>query len=452
MLLKKILSCCVGFVFFCCQSNAQSVKELSLQDCIKTALQNATSVLKGNNSIAAAGLQVAATYAQFLPNAVAGGGYNFDRGNHFYSSTGPLLVNDNRSSLNYQLTSSLNIFTGYYNYTSWKASALNQKIASLTLERAKQQIKLDVTQAFLQVVLDKKIVLLDSANYDVSLKREAQLQMLTEVGRKARTELYQQQAQTSADKLKLINAKNKVQNDIVSLLQKLRIDKFDQYSLADVVIDEDANIAKYANEDALLNSALQDRVDFAAAKLATQAADLNISKLKSGYLPWVSLNAGLYNNAAYFHSLTVAQQNEQPSSQVSIPEQMYKYTFAMIGVNANWNIFDRYVTKTNVALTKIESENSRIDEQDIKLNIVASIKQAHNDYVNALQQIETATAGLTAAQKAFDAVNGRYTEGATDFITEQNAQQALLQAQQNRVLALVNMMLQKNVIDYLVGE
>ena len=184
----------------------QPVKILNLQDCINIALERSTSVLKGNNNVAYAGAQVLAAYGQYLPNLAAGGGINYGAGNTFYSSAGPELVNTSRSQYNYQLTSSLNLFTGYYNYSTWKSAKLNQEISNLSLTRAKQQIELDVTQSYLQVILDKKIVTLDSANLSTSLKREDQLVALTEVGRKAKTDLYQQQAQTSSDKLLLINA------------------------------------------------------------------------------------------------------------------------------------------------------------------------------------------------------------------------------------------------------
>src|ERR1700744_2772193 len=135
-----------------------AVRMLSLQDCIDMALTNSTAVLKGNNNVALAGTQVLAAYGQYLPNLIAGAGYNYDRGNNFYSSAGPELINENRSQFNYQLTSSINIFSGYYNYSNWKAAKLNKDISNLTLDFAKQQIELDITQSYLQVLLDRKIV------------------------------------------------------------------------------------------------------------------------------------------------------------------------------------------------------------------------------------------------------------------------------------------------------
>jgi outer membrane protein len=241
------------FIIF---SGTIGVRSLSLSDCIGIALPNSTAVLKGTNDVALAGTQVLAAYGQYLPNVQAAGGYNYDLGNNFYASTGPYLAYTARSAYNYQLTSSINIFTGFYNYSSFKAAKLNRNVAELTLERAKQAIELDITQSFLQVILDRKLVLLDSNNLVVSLQREQQLQMLTDVGR-ARTDLYQQQAQTSSDQLLLINSHNRLKNDKIILLQKLRIDSADSYELADMAIDDGADAARYGNVQDLVQEGLQ---------------------------------------------------------------------------------------------------------------------------------------------------------------------------------------------------
>jgi outer membrane protein len=425
---------------------------LNLQDCISIALQKATAVLKGNNDIAIAGTQVLAAYGQYLPNVVAAGGYNYDKGNNFFGSTGIALARQSRSAYDYQLTSSVNIFTGYFNYSNLKVAKLSQQIAGLSLERAKQAIELDITQSYLQVVLDRKIVDLDSNNLATSLKREQQLTLLTGVGRTARTDLYQQQAQTSSDQLLLINSRSRMQNDKILLLQKLRIDSTENYDLLDIPIEDNAETLRYGNQDALVQEGVHDRVDLRSAEYSVQASDWNIKKFRSGYLPTVNVSGGLYNNGASFNSLNVNGVDALPSSQTSPFTQLYKNTYGLLGVSATWNIFDRNFTRSNVAAAKIVADDARIDREDTRIGIVTSIKMAHNDYINAVQQMETVDKGLIAAQQAFDAVNARYQQGATDFITESNSQQVLLQAQQNKIEASVNMMLQKKAIDFFTGS
>src|SRR5580698_3879577 len=122
-------------------------KVLGLQECIDIGLNRSTEVLKGRNNVELAGALVLNAYGQFLPDLNAGAGVNYSAGKSLAVTTGPILVNANRSAYNYQLTITLNIFTGKYNYASLKAATLNRKSSELTLERARQQISLDVTQS-----------------------------------------------------------------------------------------------------------------------------------------------------------------------------------------------------------------------------------------------------------------------------------------------------------------
>jgi outer membrane protein len=434
-----------------CMAQPANVRVLSLQECIDIALQRSTQVLVGNNNVTQAGALVLAAYGQYLPNLQAGAGYNYDGGNNFYSSGGVTVANEARSAYNYQLTSSLNIFTGYYNRSNLKYTKINKQIADLTLNRAKQQIELDVTQSYLQVVLDSRLVALDSSNLLTSEKREDQLTMQSQVGRVAKTDLYQQQAQTSNDKLTYINAKGRLLDDKVVLLQKLRIDSTDSYDFAEININDNADAGTYGNRDILIQEALKDRLDLQSARASVDAADWNIKRNRSTILPRVTLNAGVYNNGAYFNSLAV-DGSQTPVSQSSIPYQLGNYTYGLVGINATWNIFDQFLTKSNVIVAKMQASDANISLQDTLIGVTSDIKQAYTDYTTAVQQMETVGAGLYAAQQAYEAVNAQYREGATDFITESNAQIVLLQAAQNKVQASVNMMLQKKVIDYYVGN
>jgi outer membrane protein len=270
----------------------QGPRVLNLDDCIHIALDRSTAVLKGNNDVALAGTQVLAAYGQFLPNVQAAGGLNYDKGNNWFGSTGVALAGEARGVYNYQLASSVNLFTGYFNRSSLNMAKLNQQISGLSLDRAKQQIELDITQSYLQLVLDRKIVVLDSNNLSVSISREHQLSMLNEVGRTAKTDLYQQQAQTSSDQLLLINARSRSQNDKILLFQKLRIDSVEVYEIADLPIDDEAEAGKYGNIDALVVEGVQQRIDLRSADLNIQANDWNIRKLRSGYLPTVQFPKG----------------------------------------------------------------------------------------------------------------------------------------------------------------
>jgi outer membrane protein len=453
---NRIRTVCTGLLGFWGGSalgQPGPVTTLSLQDCIDRGITQSTPVLQGQNNVALTGTQVLETYGQlFLPNLQAGAGYNYSVGNNFYGTEGPTLVRSNRGAFNYQLTSSINIFSGYNNLSAWKAAQLNQKSAVLSLDFAKQQIAEDITQNYLQVILDRRFVGLDSENYVISQRRQDQLQALVDVGQRAKTDLYQQQALTAQDHQLLTTSENQLRSDKILLLRKLRLDSLDNYQFADLTIDDNPAADQYGDEETLVKRALNDRVDIRASELNTEVAQWDIKRFKSGYLPSVSFGAGLYEAGAYFNSLYVNSVDLKPAYQESLGNQLFKQINGVFGINATWSIFDKYYTKSNVQAARINLDNTRINLEDNKILVVSQTRQAYGDYSTAIQQAVTAQKGLTAAQEAFDNITGRYKQGISNFIDLSNAQLVLLQAKQTSVQASISIMLEKRVIDFFTGH
>src|SRR6478735_5613526 len=236
-----------------------SLKTLSLEESIQIALTKSTTIIKGQNALDITGAQVLGAYGQFLPDVIFNGAFAYTGGDNLLIVTAPTLVSSQRSNITYQLVSSINIYNGFANRASLRAALLNKEMAGFSLERAKQQITLDITQSYLQVVLDKQIVEFAKQNYQMSVKREEQLTGLVTVGRRAQSDLYQQQSQTSLDQQFLINAENKLLNDKLILLQKLRINAGGNYDFTAVAIDESPLGNEYANDQALIETALAQR-------------------------------------------------------------------------------------------------------------------------------------------------------------------------------------------------
>ena len=88
------------------------------------------------------------------------------------------------------------------------------------------------------MILDRRIVEYARENLNASLQRELQLTELTNVGRKAKVDLYQQQAQTSSDSLFLIQSQTKAKNDKILLMRKILIAESEKYDIADVQGDD----------------------------------------------------------------------------------------------------------------------------------------------------------------------------------------------------------------------
>lgn len=449
----KVKGIVLLFAFFAISGlNAQEVKTLTLEEAIQTALTNSTTVIKGKNAIGISGAQVMGAYGQFLPDVNLGSAYSYTGGDNLLTVTSPTFVSSQRTNITYQVVSSINIYNGMANRAALKASLLNKESAELTLERARQQITLDITQTYLQVMLDKQITEFAKQNVQASLNRENQIKELVTVGRRAQSDLFQQQSQTSLDQQFLINAENKLLNDKILLLQKLRINASANYELAEVPVDESPLGAEYADEATLIDKATSQRFDLKASQRTQDALLLYVQRSRSGYLPRVSLTGGMYGVGARFNKLYINGVNSLPAEQRSWGTQLSDQMYGAVALNVGWTLFDKNVTRSNVAIARINAANAKVDYENVNLQITAEVKQAMTNYRTALQQIITSQKGLDASQQAYETLNGKYAVGSANFIELSNAQNNLLLAKQNRAQSSISLFLQKKVIDYYLGN
>ena len=114
-------------------------------------------------------------------------------------------------------------------------------------------------------------------------------------------------------------------------------------------------------------------------------------------------------------------------------------------------MFDRYLTRLNVARAQEIASNAAIDAQDRRLQVEGDVKEALNDYQSAYLQIGSAEKGMKAAQESFDAVQARFEVGASSIVDLLIAQTALVQAQASLAQARIDFTLEERAIDLALG-
>ena len=431
----------------------EGATELSLEKSVEHALHEATSVLKAKNNYDQTGMQLLQGYAQFLPNLVGNAGYSYSNGNNYYTQSTPTFVTSENNGANYSLSSTLNIFNGLGDISNLKSAVRKDQASSLTLKRAKQQIALDVTQSYLQVVLDKQIVAIGVENLNRSRARERLLEEQTRIGVKNLADLYRQQAQTSNDESFLLSSENKLRADQVFLLQRIRYDVAKNYRFIDPPISEkEEGLSRFSNEQRLIELALSNRVDLRASELNSDAAHYDVGVQRANYLPQLNFGALLSSSGRTLTNQVVNGVNVEPPNQNSQWNQLQNQTNYTFGLTLTWTFFDRLITPLNVEKARVIADNLDLDAQDQKLAVQGEIRRAFGDYQTALAQLHSSKRGLTAAEKAYEVVVGRYNVGSANFVDLTTAQSSLVQAQSARAQALIGYILEGKSMEFALGE
>jgi outer membrane protein len=429
---------------------------LSLEESVEIAIQTATSVLKAQNDVMSTGAQLLQAYGQFLPNLGATANYTYSNGSVFLSQSSPQLVHGSSTGAGYNITSDLNLFNGLADYSGLRSALLKKDASQLTLYRAKQQIALDIAQSFLQVVLDDKLVEINRKNLQESQERERLLQEQTKVGVRSLADLFRQQAETAQDESLLLTAENKTRQDQILFLKKLRADISKKYHFVEPPLSEGDPAGKvdprYKNESALMKSALTNRTDLKAADNQANAAHWDVKVNWASYLPKLNLVGSMISGGAYLNSTTANGATITPPEQSNLGYQLGTQIDWQIGLQLSWTLFDRFQTHENVVKAEVVADNSQLDAQDERNTVEGDVRQAYGNYLTAVQQLRASKKGLSAAQKAYEVVDGRYQVGSANFVDLITAQAALVQAESTRAQALIDFQISDRTIEFAVGE
>lgn len=109
-----------------------------------------------------------------------------------------------------------------------------------------------------------------------------------------------------------------------------------------------------------------------------------------------------------------------------------------VGARVRWNFFDGGIT---AAAAKQEAVNAQIAETrfaDLRNQIRLDVEQAYKNLLANAKNIETATIALQQAEKALELVSFGYSQGASTQLEVNTAQNELTQAAGNKVQAITN--------------
>lgn len=432
-------------------AQVEEPNHLTLEQSIEIGLKNSVLVQKNENNVSLNGEQLLQGYAQFLPNLGVRASYAYTDGTNLYTFSGSNLVDQRSFSPSYTVGTSLNLFNGLSDYAGLKLALTKRDASRFSLNWARQQVILDITQTYLQVILDGKLLDIAVKNLAASNERLKLLRGETEVGSASLADLYRQQAQTSSDELLLSNTQSRLNDDTTILVRKLRVDPRKKYEFEVPQLTPEASALSAKPVDELIKLALDQRSDLKAQTQNVKSTDWGITQAKSGYLPKLDLAFTFGGAGSYLTRQIVNGADTLPPNQRGLLTQLGDQFAYTVSLNFTWSIFDRFLTRYNVASARTTWENAQIDQKDVELQTVADVRIANDDYQIAQQQVKSAETGLKAAVEAYQAIKGRFSVGAASFLDLLTSQTALVQAQSNEAQAVINLKLREKALAYATG-
>ncbi len=332
------------------------------------------------------------------------------------------------ASGSYSLNSSVTLYNGNYINNTILQKNLAVQSANLSIIQQENDATLQVTQAYLTILLDKENIIFDTDQVNTSRAQVKLEQQRYDVGSVARAALIQLQAQQATDQYTLISAQNAERGDILTLKQLLVLPSDVDFDISkpDTIAAIDSITAFHDVE----RIALTNRPEVKNGELAVKISQYDVEKAKAGYKP--TLTAGGSLNSGYV------------SGQGGIfPGQLNSNFNQQVGVTLAVPIFTKRVVKTQVEEAKIQVDQSQLDLRNTKITLSQTVERAYINVENAKSQYNAAFEEYKFNKESYRIASEQLKVGVAntvDFLLQKTlfvqSQQIFIQAKYNELLTL----------------
>ena len=226
-----------------------------------------------------------------MPSVSGSLGQRMNIGSGFDPSTNQRINNQTTHSFNYNLSVSQNVFNGFRTLNLYKQSQLTRETNELELNRIKDDISLNVVNAYLNILFNKETLETANAQYEFSKKQLDQVKELVDAGVQPKANIFDADATLSRDSQQVTLAENSFDLSLLSLSQLLQV-PFNGFNVEIIDIDSPSEALLYTDVAPVLNYALVNRNEIKVAEKNIENSKLGTEISKAGYYPSVNLSYG----------------------------------------------------------------------------------------------------------------------------------------------------------------
>ena len=437
----KKFSMIVLFAAMLSQPTMAQSKQWTLRECCDYAVTHNITIKQRQNQCRQQELQLSTAKNQRLPDLSGSVGQNFSFGRGLTADN--TYSNTNTSSTSFSLGASVPLFTGFQIPNQIKLSQLNLEAATADLEKAKNDIRMQVAQAYVQILYNMEIADVAHRQVAIDSMQVARLQALVDNGKASGAELSQQQATLANSRFTATQADNNQRLAQLTLTQLLELPTPDGFA----VVRPDSSLcsdgaAAVPSPDAIYADALGLKPEVVAQQLRLRATDHSIRIAQAGYMPTLSLSGGLGSN--YY---TTSKFSSDPFG-TQLKNNFSQY----IGLNLNIPIFNRFQTRNNVRNARIEQQNQQLALDNTKKTLYKEIQQVYYNALNAEQKERSSKEAVRSSNDAFTLMQAKYENGKANITEFNEAKNAYLRAESDRVQAQYELLYQHTLINFYRGR
>ena len=416
----------------------------TLERCIDYAVEHNITVKQYEQQVEQRVLQRSNARNQRLPDLNASAGQNFSFGRGLTAQN--TYTNTNTSSTSFSVGTSVPLFTGFQIPNQVRLSRLNLEAATQDLEKARNDIRIQVAQQYVQTLYDMEILDVACRQVSIDSAQAARLQVLFDVGRTSHAELSQQQATLAQSRLTATQARNNLQLALLNLTQLLELESPEGFTVIRPLDPlehlESLDNLTALSPDAIFATALAVKPEIQAEQLRLKGTEYSIAIARAGLYPSLSFSAGLGTN--YY---TTSGFTSDPFG-TQLKNNFSQY----LGLNLSIPIFNRFQTRNSIRSAKLDRVSQQLTLDNTKKVLYKEIQTAYYNTVAAREKLRSSMEARRASDDAFCLMQAKYEQGKATSTEFNEARANMLKAESDLTQARYEYLYQHALILFYQGK
>jgi outer membrane protein len=428
---------------------AQEVKSWSLKDCIDYAIANNIQLQKSRVSLQESEVDLKTAKAALFPSLSFSSNQNLT--NRPYSENNTNIVNDGTGNMTTSSSSSKTTYNGSYGlnaqWTVWnggkrinniKQQKLNTQMSELSISESENNLQEQITQLYVQILYTTEAIEVNKQSLALSEMQRDRAQEMFKVGSIAKSDVAQLEAQVANDKYLVVNAETTLRDYKLQLKQLLEIDGTEEMTFATPIVSDETALQPIPSQLTVYENALALRPEIQSGQLNIQSADLGVRIARAGYMPSVSLSAGIGSSNGNGRGMGFGEQLKQNWNN-------------SLGLTFSLPIFDNRQNKSAVEKAKLQRTTSALDLADKKKTLFSSVERLWLNAQSAQLQFSAAMSKVESSQISYDLAAEQFRLGlknTVELVTEKNN---LLSAQQDKLQSKYTEILNAQLLNFYQG-
>lgn len=449
---------------------AQGKKEWTLEECLNYALENNIDIRQSQQNVDIADYNHEANVANFAPNLTFSAGYNWNFGLSIDPVTNvPSRID--RQTGNMALSSSWVLFDGLRNVNQYRQGRIDYLASTYQLASLKNDISVNVASAYLQILMNKEVLLVSTEQFQNSSRMYEQSKKRFDAGAIAEAELLQAESQMASDEQRLVVAENSLTLSLLDLAQLLQLEDVASFDVSTPDFDLPPGAILAQSPQNIYDQAKEVQPVVQASEMNVQSAELALAQSQGQMWPTLSLQAAISTNYSdqistydgtqmvvtpigYWDdngsTVPVYTQVEVPvgAELKGVGPQLSDNINEYIGLNLTWPIFSRLQIRNSVRQQEFQVTRAELEQERVHNQLLQTIQRAHADARASLKSYNASTKAVDAAKLNLDFATLRREEGAISQYEYDSARNNYLAAKSQQLQSKYDYIFKIRVLEF----